>query len=148
MKRATLISTLVGAILIGGFATAHGFSSSAPSDFAAVTLYDEDPAAFGNVLAVAEMGDGPIAKRLIDTDDEDEDVTKYVTVELDGQLYTFETFPGGSSKNSIYLDINEVDLEDALTLGELLEEVAADPDTLTQLERTSTDVSVQAAQRN
>ena len=38
MKQATLIFTLVGAIPIGRFATAHGFSSS---DFATVTLYDE-----------------------------------------------------------------------------------------------------------
>ena len=72
MKQATLALSLAGTFILGGFATAHSFSSGAPSDFATVTLYGEDPAVFSNVLAVAEMEGGPIAKRLIDTDDEDE----------------------------------------------------------------------------
>ena len=153
MRRATLALTLAGAVLVGGFATAQdttenfAFSAGDPSDFATVTLYDENPAEFGNVLAVAEMGDGAVAKSLVGTDEDDEAV-EYVTVEIDGQVYTVETFPGGSSKNSIYLDVGDVDRDDAMTLGEMLEEVADNPETLAQLGRTSTEVSVQMAQSN
>ncbi len=157
MRRATLALTLAGAVLVGGVATAQNtaqdtvqnfvFSPGNPSDFATVTLYDGDPAEFGNMLATAEMGDGAVAKRLVGTGEDDETV-KYVTIEIDGEVYTVETFSGGSSKNSIYLDIDDVDRDDAMTLGEMLEEVADNPEMLAQLERTSPDVSVQLAQRN
>lgn len=146
MKRITLALTLAAAAL-GGVATAEAFSTGNPSDFATVTLFDEDPAKFGKVLATAEMSNSPVAKRIVDADDDDI-IVRYVTIEIDGEVYTTKTFAGGSSKNSIYLDINDVDHEDAMTLGELLEEVAAEPDTLEQLERTSADVSVETAQRN
>lgn len=141
MKRFILALALAGV----------AFSASNPSDFATVTLYDGDPAKFGKVLATAEMGDSPSAERLIDTDKDDtdkDDTVKYVTVEIGEKGYTIKTFRGGSSKHSIYLDINDVDHEDAMTLGELLEDVAADPSTLERLERTSTDVSVETAQRD
>ena len=150
MRRITLALILAG-VAFGGVATAEVFSTSNSSDFATVTLFDGDPVKFGNVLATAEMGDEASAERLLDTDENDDDKddpVKYVTIEIDDQVYTFETFAGGSSKHSIYLDIDNVDYEDAITLGELLEDVAADPDTLAQLERTSNDVSVQTAQRN
>ena len=152
MKRITLALALAG-VALGGVATAEAtFSASNPSDFATVTLFDEDPAQFGKALAVAEMGDGPVAKRLINTgrdnDVDEDDTAKYVTIEIDGEVYTIETFAGGSSKNSIYLDINDVDHEDAMTLGELLKDVAADPSTLEQLEKTSEDISAETAQRD
>lgn len=157
MRRATLALTLAGAVLVGGVATAqdtvqntaHGFAFSPgdPSDFATVTLYDEHPARFGEVLATTTMGNSAVAERLVDTGEDDETV-KYVTVEMDGQVYTFETFAGGSSKNSIYLDINNVDREDAITLGELLDAVASNPGTLAAFEQTTQDVSVQVVQSN
>ncbi len=149
MRHAALALTLVGTVALGGFATAQNltFTPGNPSDFATVTLYDGDPATFGNVLATESTGDGPIAKHLVDTG-EDDDTVKFVTLEIDGQVYTVETFSGGSSKNSIYLDINDVDREDAMTLGEMLEEIAENPDVLAQLERTSSNVSAQIAQSN
>ena len=149
MRQATLALTLAGAVTLGGLATAQDFNFTPgnPSDFAKVTLYDEDPAKFGDVLATTMMGSNPIAERLVDTD-EDDDTVKYVTVEIDGKVYTFETFKGGSSKNSIYLDINNVDREDAMTLGEMLDAVAENPEALAEFEQTTPDVTVQLAQSN
>ncbi len=147
MKNATLTLALTGAVLFGGLASAQSFASNNPSDFAEVTLYDENPAKFGDVLATAMMGDGPVAERLVGTGDDDATV-KYVTFEIGGQTFGVETFNGGSSKNSIYLDIDNVDRDDAITLGEFLDEVAQNPGVLAQLEQTSPSASAQLAQRN
>ena len=147
MKNAALTLTLAGAVLLGGLAQAQTFTSGNPSDFAKVTLYDGDPADFGDVLATTMMGDSATASRLVGTGEDDASV-EYVTIEIGGEVFTAETFPGGASKNSIYLDINNVDREDAMTLGELLNEIAEDPGTLAQLEQTSPSTSAQLVQSN
>ena len=130
--KAALTLTLAGAVLLGGLAQAQTLASNNPSDFAEVTLYDENPADFGEVLATTMMGDSASAKRLVSTGEDDATV-KYLTLEIDGQTYTVETFNGGSSKNPIYLDIGNVEREDAMSLGEFLDEVAQDPSVLEQL---------------
>ena len=131
MKNAILTLALAGATLFGGFATAQDAIFEVDNASAEVTFYNGDPTNGGEVLGTATMNNSPIAKRL--NNDDVEDYTEYLTLEIDGEMYAVETFGGGVSKNSIYLDIGNVDRDNAMTLGELLDEVAEDPSVLEQL---------------
>ena len=131
MKNAILTLALAGATLFGGLATAQDAIFDVNNASAEVTFYDGNPANGGDVLETATMNNSPVAKRI--SNDDVRDYTKYLTLEIDGEMYTVETFGGGSSKNSIYLDIGNVDRDDAMTLGEFLDEVAEDPSVLEQL---------------
>ena len=59
--------------------------------------------------------------------------TTHLTLEIEDQTYTVRTFPSSSNKDAIYLDMNGVARENAVSLGQFLDAVANDPQTLEQL---------------
>ena len=129
MKNATLILSLVGAVLFGGFASAQTRAIfEVPNVIANVTFYGGNPTEGGVILAQRRINNSPFAQTVHGAED-----TTYLTLEIEGQTYIVQTFPGGSDKYEIYLDINGVERENAVSLGQFLDEVANDPGTLEQL---------------
>lgn len=134
MKNATLTLTFVGAVLLGGLASAQSSTVErsalfeVPNVMANVTFYDGDPADGGVKLAEERINNSPLAMVFSGIED-----TSHLTVEIDGQSYTVKTFPGGTNKSAIYMDVDGVEREDAVTLGEMLDQVAADPSVLEEV---------------
>lgn len=129
MRKATLILTLVGAVLLGGIASAQSRAIfEVPNVMAEVTFYDGNPADGGEVLETMRINNSPIARPIKNAEN-----TEYLTLDIDNQMYTVKTFGSGADKNSVYLDMNGVAREDALTLGQFLDEVAHNRAALEQL---------------
>ena len=128
MKNATLILALVCAVLFGGLASAQSALFEVSNVIANVTFYGGNPAEGGVILAQKRINNSPFAQTVYGTED-----TTYLTLEIEGQTYSVQTFPGGSNKYEMYLDINGVARENAVSLGQFLDDVANDSGTLEQL---------------
>ena len=138
MKNTALILTLVGAVLAGGLASAQSsiFEQRAlfevPNVMAEVTFYDGDPSDGGVMLAEARINNSPFAQVISGIEN-----TEYLTLEIDGRTYTVNTFPGGTSKHSVFLNVNGLERENAVTLAELLDDIAVNPSAVAQLNEPS-----------
>lgn len=135
MKNTALTLTLVGAALAGGLANAqssifeHRALFEVPNVIADVTFYDSDPRDGGVMLAEEHINNSPFAQVIYGIED-----AEYLTLVIDGQTYTVDTFSGGTSKHNIYLDMDGAERENAMTLAELLDDVAANPSAAAQLD--------------
>ena len=113
MKNATLTLVLVGATLLSRFASAQREVFEVSNVVADVIFYDGNPADEGVILAEKRINNSPFAQTVYGTED-----TTHLTLEIEGRTYTAQTFPGGSNKYEIYLDINSVARENAVSLGQ------------------------------
>lgn len=129
MRKVTLILTLIGAVLLGGLASAQSRAIfEVPNVMAEVTFYDGNPASDGEVLETMRINNSPLARPIENAED-----TEYLILNIDDQMYTVKTFGSGADKYSVYLDMNGVAREDALSLGQFLDEVAHDRVALEQV---------------
>lgn len=113
-------------LLTGALLTSMAFAS--PENVKA-TFFDGDPKGNCETLETVNISNGAVANRIHDIED-----AEYVTLELNGQSYTYELISGGSNKNSIQLNVDGIDLEDedvdlvevredAPTLGEVIDQL-------------------------
>lgn len=118
MKKVLAGLVFMGAIFLTGASARSAYTFK-------VTFYDGDPSANGEVLTTVNMNTSPIASVV---DGDEVEGFEYITISDGVKTYTFETFPGGSSKYSIYLDQGEASRDDATSLTEMLDTLAAESD--------------------
>ena len=129
---------LLSATLLGGaLATAQSALFEEPNAAVTASFYRGDPAAGETLLETMMLNNSPVASV-------HEDIAghTFVTLTFRGESHTVATFPGGTDKFGVLLNPSGVAegsadyaavYENATTLAELLDELAADSAALERL---------------
>lgn len=131
-----MIVALFAALVIGGAVSAQNAIFEVPNASVMVGFYQGDPEAGGALLESKRINNSPFSRPLGATGHD------FVTLAYEGETFTFATFPGGANKYDIYLNLEGVEKSDsaytaaqesAMSLGDLVDQLANDPNTLQNL---------------
>ena len=132
-----LMFALLTALIVGGTASARDTLFESPNASVLANFYQSDPAAGGALLESEYINNSPFARSFSDSRGHE-----FVTLAYEGETFTFATFPGGFHKDNIYLNLEGVEKggaaytqarENAMSLGDLMDELAGDPNALQNL---------------
>ncbi len=129
-----LMFALLTTLIVGGAASAQNALFEVPNASVVASFYQGDPEAGGTLLESKRINNSPFSRSLGGSSGHD-----FVTLTYEGETFTFATFPGGSYKDNIYLNLESVEkgdaayesaLENAMSLGDLVDKLANDPSAL------------------
>ncbi len=127
MKRYALTAlVLVSSLGTASLGSAQNALLEEPNVTVAATFYGGDPALGADSLANATLNNSPGAVTIPDIE-----AATYVTLEYEGDAYTFELAWSGENKNTVELLVGESD--ETMSLGEVVSGLVDEPALLEQL---------------
>lgn len=136
VKHFVATTALAGSLLFAGMASAESLFVT-PNASAQVTFYNADPTTGADALASATVNNSPAAVAI-----DGIDTATYATVTFEGESYTFALADSGKNKNEVVLELADTGTQSAslvsdtgtMTLTELLDGLAANPELLEQIQ--------------